>query len=213
MDFLKALFGDKALTFDELSQAINAHNGDEANKDNQIKVGNLGGGEYVGKARHESELERLNTLLSGKDTDIQSLKETLESLKKGKVDAEAIQQKLTEAETKLAESKKREDETKVKYALRDVLRDNNVSDVDYAEYLVNKSLKETGNTLELDDNEKIKGADDLIKDLKVSSPGIFKKEESIKVEELQLDGGDKDHQTEPQTLAEALKMKYENDNN
>ena len=32
MEFLKAIYGDKALTFDELVQAINAHNGNEANK-------------------------------------------------------------------------------------------------------------------------------------------------------------------------------------
>ena len=97
MEFLKAIYGDKKLSFDELVQAINAHNGNEANKENQIKVGNLGGGEYVSKGKYDSELERLNTLLSGKDTDIQTLTDTLESLKKGKVDADAIQQKLVEA--------------------------------------------------------------------------------------------------------------------
>ena len=31
MEFLKAFFGDKAITYDELVQAINAYNGDEKN--------------------------------------------------------------------------------------------------------------------------------------------------------------------------------------
>lgn len=33
MEFLKAFFGDKAITYDELVQAINAYNGDEKNKE------------------------------------------------------------------------------------------------------------------------------------------------------------------------------------
>ena len=186
MDFLKLLFGDKALTFAELEQAINAHNGNEANKDNQIKIGNLGGGEYVGKAKHESELERLTTLLSGKEADIQNLTSTLESLKKGKVDADAIQQKLSESERLLSESKAREGAIKAKYALRDFLREENVTDVDYAEYLINKKLTEDGKTIEVDESEHIKGKEDLISGLKTQSPNLFKKAGGVKVEENPL---------------------------
>ena len=66
MDFLKAIFGDKPLTFDEFVQAVNAHNGNEANKENQIKIGNLGTGEYVGKGKYDA----LNELLTGKQTEL-----------------------------------------------------------------------------------------------------------------------------------------------
>ena len=38
MEFLKAFFGDKAITYDELVQAINAYNGDEKNKEKLIKI-------------------------------------------------------------------------------------------------------------------------------------------------------------------------------
>lgn len=41
MEFLKAFFGDKAITYDELVQAINAYNGDEKNKEKLIKMVNL----------------------------------------------------------------------------------------------------------------------------------------------------------------------------
>ena len=209
MEFLKAIFGDKALTFDELVQAVNAHNGNEANKTNQIKVGNLGGGEYVSKGKHDSEMERLNALLSGKDTDIQTLTATLESLKKGKVDADAIQQKLSESERLLAESKARETATKVKYALRDLLREENVTDVDYAEYLINKKLAEDGKTIELDESEHIKGKEDMISGLKTQSPNLFKKASDVQVEANPLPTGDND-KAEPQSLADALRMQYEN---
>lgn len=209
MEFLKAIFGDKALTFDELVQAVNAHNGNEANKTNQIKVGNLGGGEYVSKGKHDSEMERLNALLSGKDTDIQTLTATLESLKKGKVDADAIQQKLSESERLLAESKARETATKVKYALRDLLREENVTDVDYAEYLINKKLAEDGKTIELDESEHIKGKDDMISGLKTQSPNLFKKASNVQVDANPLPTGD-NNKAEPQSLADALRMQYEN---
>lgn len=35
MEFLKAFFGDKAITYDELVQAINTYNGDEKNKSHE----------------------------------------------------------------------------------------------------------------------------------------------------------------------------------
>lgn len=175
MEFLKAIFGDKALTYDEMVKAINAHNGDEANKDNQIKVGNLGGGEYVGKGKHDSELERLNALLSGKDTDIQNLTEALESLKKGKVDAEAVQKKLTDVEKLLADSKAREAEMRLKYAVRDALRTAKAVDVPYLEYKISEKLNGEGKSLELDENGNIKGWDDLLSGLKTQFPTQFEK--------------------------------------
>lgn len=212
MDFLKELFNGKSLTFEEMVQAVNAHNGNEANKDNQIKIGNLGGGEYVSKGKHDSELERLNALLSGKDGDIQNLTATLESLKKGKVDADAIQQKLADAERLLAESKAREAETLAKYALRDALREAKVVDVDYMTFKINEKLKGEGKTIELDETEHIKGWDDLISGLKTQFPTQFEKVSGVKVDANPLPDGDK-RDIEPQNLAEALRMQYETKTN
>ena len=211
MEFLKTIFGDKALTFEELVQAINAHNGNEANKESQIKIGNLGGGEYVSKGKHDADLERLNALLSGKDTDIQTLTATLESLKKGKVDAEAIQQKLTDAEKLLSESKEREAETLKKYALRDALRGAKAVDVDYLTFKINEKLKGEGKTLELDENENIKGWDDMLSGLKTQFPTQFEKASGVHVDPNPLPTGDQ-RKTEPQTLADALRMQYEGNN-
>lgn len=186
MDFLREILGEEL--YKQVAEKINAHNGNEANKDKQIKIGNLGSGEYVGRAKHEAELDKLNTLLTGKDGDIQTLTATLESLKKGKVDADAIQNKLAESERLLAESKARETATKIKYALRDLLRDEKVADVDYAEYLVQKKLVADGKTLELDESEKIKGSADLITALKTQSPSVFANKSSggVTVEPLPL---------------------------
>lgn len=171
MEFLKAIYGDKALTYEELDQAIKAHNGDEANKDNQIKIGNLGTGEYVNKGKHDN----LQALLDASKGDVQTLTETIESLKKGKVDAETLQQKVAEAEKLLEESKAREVELKVKYALDVAMLAEGVKK-ENAELLaiaLERKLKEKGEILELDENDNIKGWTDKLSVLKTQFPTMF----------------------------------------
>ena len=66
MDFLKALFGDSALTYDQLASAIQEHNGKAENKDKQIKIGNIGDGGYVSSDKFkakEAELTSANTTI------------------------------------------------------------------------------------------------------------------------------------------------------
>lgn len=46
MEFLKEILGEAL--FAQFEEKINAYNGNEANKDRQIEIGNLGSGEYVG---------------------------------------------------------------------------------------------------------------------------------------------------------------------
>ncbi len=171
MEFLKELLGEEL--FKQIESKINEHNGNEANKDKQIKLANLGSGEYVGKGKHDSEIERLNTLLSGKETDIATLTKTLEDLKKSNGDAETTKKKLEDAEAALAASKDREAETLKKYALRDALRDAKAVDIGYLTYVVNEKLAEQGKTLELDENDNIKGWDEIISGLKTQHPTQF----------------------------------------
>ncbi len=64
MDFLKHLFANGALSYDEFVKAVDAHNALAENKDKQIKIGNIGNGEYVAKdkfAAKEAELAAANT--------------------------------------------------------------------------------------------------------------------------------------------------------
>ena len=132
--------------------------------------------------KHDSEIERLNALISGKDTDIKTLTTTLEELKKGKLDADGIQQKLATAEKLLSEAKAREVETLKKYALRDALREAKAVDVDYLTFKINEKLKDEGKGVELDENEHIKGWDDLLSGLKTQFPSQFEKASNIRIE-------------------------------
>lgn len=208
MEFLKDIYGDKALTYEELVQAINAHNGDEANKENQIKLGNLGTGKYVDKGKHDN----LQALLDSSKGDVQTLTETIESLKKGKIDAETLQKKVADAEAALAESQKRENELKVKYALDVAFLAEGIK-AENAELLaiaLERKLKEKNETIELDENDHIKGWEDKLKGLKTQYPNMFEVSTSKrKVDPNRLPDGDPDPKTEPKSLAEALQMQYE----
>ena len=81
MEFLKSILGDEL--FSQVESKLNEHNGNEANQNNQIKLANLGGGDYVAKGKHDSEIEKLTALLSGKSTELDTANGLIEQLKKG----------------------------------------------------------------------------------------------------------------------------------
>ena len=65
MDFLKAIFGEEALTFEQLAEKL---------KDNkEIKLANLAGGQYVDKKKFE---EKVSELTAAQET-INGLKDTV----------------------------------------------------------------------------------------------------------------------------------------
>lgn len=172
MEFLKGIYGDKALTYEELLQAINAHNGDEANKDNQIKIGNLGTGEYVSAAKHKA----LQDAMGGKDAEITNANNLIAELQKASKGNEEMQQKFKDYETANAELQKQLHETELRYAFDLMLMDAGVADKDEREFLSYKyesKLKEEGKTLELDENKHIKGSEGIIESMKTMRPKAF----------------------------------------
>lgn len=208
MEFLKAIFGDKPMTYDEFVQALNAHNGNEANKDSQIKLANLALGEYVGKGKYDA----LNDLLTGKQTELDTANGLIADLKKGAKGNEEMQGKITAYETDIAQLQAQLAETKIKSALKVKLLSEKANDIDYVTFKIEEKLKKEGKKLELDETENIKGIDDLIAGLKTQFPNQFESAKGSKVDPLPLPKGD-DRSTEPQSLAEALAMQYTTTNN
>lgn len=180
MEFLKAILGDDL--YKQFEEKVNAHNGNEANKDKQIKIGNLGSGEYVGKGKHDSEIEKLNALLSGKDTELQTANNLIAELQKATKGNEEMQGKFTEYQNQVAQLQAQLAETKVKAALKVALLSEKALDIDYLTYKVNEKLKGEGKALELDENENIKGWDDILSGLKTQFPTQFEKANSIQVD-------------------------------
>lgn len=168
MDFLKAILGEEL--FNQFKSKIDAYNGDEANKDKQIKLGNLATGEYVGKGKYDA----LQDAFNGKETELTSANELIAQLKKDTKGNEELQGKITGYETQVQQLQEQLAETKMKSAIKVALLSEKAVDVDYLTYKLNEKLKEKGEKLELDDNDNIKGWDARLESLKTQFPKQFK---------------------------------------
>lgn len=209
MEFLKEILGEEL--YKQLETKINEHNGNEANKDKLIKIANLASGEYVGKGKYDA----LDALLKGKETELETANGLIEQFKKDTKGNEELQGKITGYETQVADLQTKLQETKRRYAFDVLLMDSGVTDKDEREFLTYKyesKLKEEGKTLELDENEHIKGADGIVESLKTMRPKAFEKAGKDGFDPMNTKGipGGNPGETEPKTLAEALKAEFEN---
>lgn len=200
MDFLKAILGDDL--YNQVSSKVNEYNGNDENKDKQIKIANLASGEYVGKGKYDA----LQTELDGTNGKLSAANALIDDLKKAGKGNEELQGKITGYESKVAELQSELEKTKLDYALKLGLVSEKVLDVDYLTF----KLKEKGEKLELDENGKIKGWEDKISALKTQFPNQFSKADDKKVDPLKLPDNDgASGESAPKSLAEALKLKYE----
>lgn len=167
MEFLRAILGDDL--YKQVASKLNEHNGNEANKNNQIKLGNLGTGEYVGKGKYDA----LQELVNGKDTELKSANDLIAQLKKDTKGNEELQGKISAYEGQVADLQAELAETKLKSAIKVALLSANAADVDYLTFKLNESLREKGESLELDENDNIKGWDSRLETLKTTFPTMF----------------------------------------
>ena len=206
MEFLKELLGEEL--YKQLESKLNEHNGNEANKDNQIKLANLGKGEYVSKLKYDDALAQI----TGKQTELDTANGLIAELKKGTKGNEELQTKITGYETQVADLQKQLQETKINSAIKVALLSEHCTDVDYVTYKLMEKLKEKGETLELDENDNIKGWEDKLSGLKTQLPTQFESQGSGKkiLGENKLPEGDGGGAAEPKSLAEALRQRFEN---
>lgn len=206
MEFLKEIIGEEL--YNQLVEKVNAHNGNEDNKDKQVKIANLANGEYVGKGKYDA----LNEMLTGKQTELDTANGLIAELKKGAKGNEEMQGKIAQYETTVAQLQAQLQDTKIKAAIKVALLSEKAKDVDYLTFKLNEKLKEKGESLELDENENIKGWDDKLSGLKTQFPTMFEttgKDGYRVLGDNRLPSGDNDRNVEPKDLAEALQQKYE----
>lgn len=155
MEFLKDIFGDKALTYAELAAAL------KDNKD--IKLANLATGDYVGKEKFEAEVEKLKTANG-------TIKNLQDAVKKfDGVDVDGLKKQVANWETKyntdLTTIRK---ESALKMALAGKAHDPgdiiNLLDL---------------SKIDIDDSGNLKtGIDDLVKPFKEAKPYLFIEEKT-----------------------------------
>lgn len=186
MEFLKAVLGEDL--YNQFVEKLNAYNGDEANKDKKIKLANLAGGEYVGKGKYDA----LQALLDGKTGELETANNLIADLKKGTKGNEELQGKITDYEGEVQQLQEQLQETKIKSAIKVALLSEKALDVDYLTFKLETKLKDEGKTLELDENDNIKGWNDMLSGLKTQFPTQFESSASKKVDEHKLEQGDDD---------------------
>lgn len=206
MEFLKEILGEDL--FKQFETAINAWNGNEANKEKLVKLANLSTGEYVSKLKFDD----ISQQLTGKQSELDKANGLIAELQKATKADEGLQQKITDYETEKAQLQAELAETKLKSAIKVALLSEKAVDVDYLTFKLNEKLKEKGETLELDENDNIKNWDSQLAGLKTQFPNMFEAGQKKKVEPNKLPDGDPNKSTEPKSLEEALRMQYEGDN-
>lgn len=201
MEFLKEILGEEL--YNQFVAKVNAYNGDEANKEKQIKLANLGGGEYVGKGKFDA----LNQQFISKQAELDTANKLIADLKKASKNDEGLQTKIGEYETQVTALQAQLAETKLKNALKLALVTAKAADVDYLSYKLEEKLKEKNETLELDENDNIKGWEDKLKGLQTQFPKMFETgSDGLQVlGDNRLPNGDPG---QPLTKAEILKKPY-----
>lgn len=204
MEFLKEILGEDL--FKQFAEKVNAYNGDEANKDKQIKLANLTSGEYVGRGKHDA----LQALFDGQKTELEQANGLIAELKKGTKGNEELQGKISGYETQVAELQRQLQETKIKSAIKVALLSEKALDVDYLTFKLHEKLKAEGKSLELDENDSIKDWKTYSDGLKTQFPNMYESSSQKKIDENKLPGSDDGHGgSEPKTLAEALQQQFE----
>lgn len=178
MEFLKEILGEEL--YKQLETAVNAYNGNEANKDKQVKLANLGGGEYVGKGKYDA----LQAQLDGKSTELDTANGLIAELKKGTKGNEELQGKITGYETQVQQLQAELEKTKLENAIQLALRDAKAVDPDYLAFKLREKYK--SEELTLDENGKVKGMDDKLAGLKTQFPAQFESSGNKKVIENKL---------------------------
>lgn len=199
----------------QVKAKIDEVNANETDKLKHVRYADLSEGEYVGKGKYDSEIEKLNNIISGKDTELTTANDLIAQLKKDTKGNEELQGKITQYEQQNVQLQEQLKETKIRSAIKVALLSEKAVDVDYLTYKLNEKLKEKGETLELDENDNIKGWNDKLAGLKTQFPTMFESTSKdgggyTRMDDGKLPGSEGDRGgAEPKDLAEALQQRYE----
>lgn len=199
MDFLKAILGDEL--FKQVTEKVNAYNGNPENKEKQLKIANLSDGGYVSAAKYQA----LETEKGNAAEQLKAANDLIEQLKKSGKSNEDLQGKITAYEDQVKNLEKQLTETRIDAAIKvGLMAENAAADVEYLTF----KLKEKGETFELDEQGNIKGWNDKIAALKTQLPQHFQNKGKDGYDGFHPMGKDNQQQNNGMTKAELLKKPY-----
>lgn len=196
MEFLKDVLGEEL--YQQFKTKVDAHNGDEANKDKLIKLANLTSGEYVGKGKYDS----LETELNSKVAELTSANSLIEQMKAATSGNEELQSKITEYETTITDLNEKLQKTQLENEIKVALLGAKATDIDYLVY----KMKENNQELALDENGKVTGIEDMITSLKTQFPNQFESSSQKIIQENKLEK--EENNSNSLTKNELLKKSY-----
>lgn len=201
---LQEIFEQNGLSAEVVTAILNAMKENKiftASEENlDVRYGKL-------KTEHEtklSELEQANTLIG--------------ELKKSTKGNEDLQTKISTYENETIPALQKElEETKIKSAIKLALVSEKALDVDYLTFKLNEKMKESGETLTLDENENIKGWAEKLASLKTQFPTQFETSTSKKYDPNTLPNGNANsgvvtkEQFRNMSYSDRVKLKQENE--
>lgn len=152
--------------YKSVQAAIDKANEGKEEKD-RVKFVDLSEGGYVGKGKYDSLQADYNTL---KETTTKQ-NATIEDLKKGNKDNEALQKKISDLTADLAKTKAEGEKVKKTYAIQAALTEAGCTDSDYITYKMGGA-----DAFEFGDDGKLKDLESKVKDAKENFKSFFKSE-------------------------------------
>ena len=128
MEFLKDILGEDL--YKQVADAVSAHNGKPENKDKQVKIADLGSGQYVDKGKYDAAVAEKENLAG----QVETLNTTISDLKKNNADNETLQTTIANLQGELKKQQNANEEITKTYALKEQLAKQGVTDPDYLIY-------------------------------------------------------------------------------
>lgn len=195
MEFLKEVLGEEL--YNQVLTKINAHNGDEANKDKKIKLANLETGDYVGKNKYSS----LEQDLQSKIAELGESTKLIETLKKSEKGNEELQGKISTYEQTIQNLQAQIQKEKLASAIKVNLLGAKATDLEYLTFKLNGQGE-----LKLNEQGEIEGWDEKLQALKTQFPNFFEGTSTKVYENNQLPPN---NETQTLTKQEILKKPYQ----
>lgn len=128
MEFLKEVLDEEL--YKQVETAVTTHNAKPENKDKQMKLADLGSGQYVDKGKYDAAVAEKENL----EGQIKTLNATIGDLKKNNADNETLQTTIANLQGELKKQQTASEEIAKTYALKEQLSKQGVLDPDYLIY-------------------------------------------------------------------------------